>query len=74
LKQVCEEDILHAYIPMVLLAERLGLEMPVTPSMVEISTAMLGESRWERGISPQQPGLAGMDREQLLTYAAEGGE
>jgi hypothetical protein len=72
LKQVCEEDILFAYIPMVLLAEQLGLRMPVTRSMVEIFAAMLGESYWERGITPQQLGIEGLDTEELLAYIMEG--
>ncbi|MBN1835264.1 MAG: NAD/NADP octopine/nopaline dehydrogenase family protein [Spirochaetales bacterium] len=72
LKQVCEEDILYAYIPMVLLAEQLGLEMPVTRSMVEIFAAMLGESYWERGVTPQQLGIYGMSSEQLLAYVMGG--
>ncbi|UCF96194.1 MAG: NAD/NADP octopine/nopaline dehydrogenase family protein [Spirochaetaceae bacterium] len=72
LKQVCEEDILFAYIPMVLLAEQLGLRMPVTRSMVEIFAAMLGESYWERGVTPTQLGIDGMDTSQLLTYITEG--
>jgi len=71
LKQVCEEDILYAYIPMVLLAQQLGLQMPVTRSMVEIFAAMLGESYWERGVTPEQLGIAGMSREQLLAYVTE---
>jgi len=73
LKQVCEEDILYAYIPMVMLAEQLGLEMPVTRSMIEIFAAMLGESYWERGITPEQLGIDGLSREQLLAYVVEGG-
>jgi opine dehydrogenase len=72
LKQVCEEDILFAYIPMVLLAEQLGLEMPVTRSMVEIFAAMLGESYWQRGITPKQLGISGLDTGQLLAYVKEG--
>jgi hypothetical protein len=52
LNQVCEEDILYAYIPMVLLAEQLGVQMPVTRSMVEVFAAILGESYWERKVDP----------------------
>jgi hypothetical protein len=73
LKQVCEEDILFAYVPLVLLAEQLGVQMPVTRSMVEIFAAMLGESYWQRGITPEQLGIAGMDTDQLLAYVLEGG-
>jgi opine dehydrogenase len=72
LQQVCEEDILFSYIPMVLLGEQLGLRMPVTRSMVEIFAAMLGESYWERGVGPRQLGIEGMDSGRLLSYVMEG--
>ena len=57
---------------MVLLAEQLGVQMPVTRSMVEIFAAMLGESYWERGITPEQLGISGLDTGQLLAYVIEG--
>ena len=72
LKQVCEEDILYAYIPMVLLAEQLGAAMPVTRSMVEIFGAMLGENYWDRGVSLPDLGAEGLNREELLDYVTKG--
>ena len=72
LKQVCDEDILFAYVPMVLLAEQLGVEMPATRSMVEVFGIMVGESYWERGVRPEQLGIAGMDTAELLAYVMTG--
>ena len=57
---------------MVLLAEQLGVQMPVTRSMVEIFATIPGESYWPRGIGPGEPGIDGMDSEWLLAYVMEG--
>jgi hypothetical protein len=72
LKQVCEEDILFAYVPMVLLAEQLGVEMPGTRSMVEIFGTMLGENYWQRGIGLKELGIDGMDSGRLIAYLIQG--
>jgi hypothetical protein len=72
LKQVCEEDILFAYVPMVLLGEQLGLPMPVTRSMVELFGTMLGERYWERGLSPEQLGVGGLEARELVAYVTRG--
>jgi opine dehydrogenase len=72
IRQVVEEDLLYAYIPMVLLAEQLGLSLPATRSMVEILGVMLGEDYWSRGVDPVQLGIAGMDRDTLLSYVMNG--
>ncbi len=72
IKQVVEEDLLYAYIPMVLLGEQLGLKLPATRAMVEILGVMLGEDYWSRGIQPEQLGIAGMNKDALLRYLIEG--
>jgi len=33
---------------------------------------MLGESYWQRGVTPQQLGIDGLDTERLLAYVMEG--
>lgn len=72
IQQVVEEDLLYAYIPMVLLGEQLGLKLPGIRAMVEILGVMLGENYWSRGIHPKQLGIAGMNREMILKYVMEG--
>jgi opine dehydrogenase len=72
IKQVVEEDLLYAYIPMVLLGEQLGLKLPATKAMVEILSVMLGEDYWSKGIHPEQLGIDGMKKDDLLRYLMEG--
>jgi opine dehydrogenase len=72
IRQVVEEDLLYAYVPMALLAEQLGLKLTAIRAMVDILGIMLGEDYWAKGASPAQLGVAGMDRDRLLRYVMEG--
>ncbi|MEN8246801.1 MAG: NAD/NADP octopine/nopaline dehydrogenase family protein [Thermodesulfobacteriota bacterium] len=72
LKQLIDEDLIYAYVPMVLMAEQLGIQLPVTRSMVEILGIMLREDYWSSGITLDQLGIAGMNKNELLKYVTEG--
>lgn len=72
IQQVVEEDLIYAYVPMVLLAEQLGLALPATRSMVEILGVMLGEDYWAKGVDLKQLGIEGLDKETLLHYLMNG--
>ena len=68
LRQLAEEDIVYAYIPMVRLGEQLGVELPAIRSMTEVMGIMTGEDYWARGLCPDDLDVAGMNREELLAY------
>lgn len=72
LEQVIAEDIRYAYVPMVLLAESLGVPVPALRAMVEITGLMLNRDYWGTGLTLADLGLAGMDRRAILEYARKG--
>ena len=50
LEQVCSEDIIYSFVPMVRLGEALGVDLPVTRAMVEIMGVMLQRDYWAEGL------------------------
>ena len=61
LEQVCSEDIVYAFVPMVRLGEALGVELPITRAMVDIMGVMLGRDYWREGITLEALGFEGLD-------------
>ena len=55
LEQVCSEDIIYAFVPMVRLGEALGMDLPVTRAMVEVMGVMLQRDYWSEGCGPRRP-------------------
>jgi opine dehydrogenase len=61
LEQVCSEDIIYAFVPMVRLGEALGVDLPVTRAMVDIMGVMLQRDYWAEGLDLGAIGLDGLD-------------
>ena len=61
LEQVCSEDIIYAFVPMVRLGDALGVELPVTRAMVEVMGVMLQRDYWAEGPDLAALGLDGLD-------------
>ncbi len=67
------EDVSCALVTFLELAEVCGVAMPVTGSIVQLASAVLGRdlpAEARRGL--QALGLGGMNREQILSYVQEG--
>jgi len=73
LDRVLNEDIGYAFVPMVRLAEALGVEMPVTRAMVEVCGVMLERDYWQLGLSLDELGLDGMTASEIIRYVETGG-
>ena len=67
------EDVPYGIAAWALLGEQLGVDCPLMRSLVDLNGAMLETSFWERARTPEQLGIAGMNREAFLEYL-EGGE
>lgn len=72
LEQVIDEDLIYGFVPMVRLAESLGVEMPVTRAMVEIMGVFLQKDYWQRGLSLTDLGLAGRDAADVRRFVTTG--
>lgn len=72
IRQLVEEDLVYAYVPMIRLADALGVDIGATRGMVELMGTMLDEDYWRRGGSLEQMGLAGMDRTRILEFVRTG--
>jgi opine dehydrogenase len=72
LEQVCSEDIIYAFVPMVRLGAALGVELPVTRGMVDIMGVMLGRDYWSEGLRLDALGLSGLDADGIRRYVESG--
>ncbi len=72
LEQVCSEDIIYAFVPMVRLGEALGVDLPVTRAMVHIMGVMLQRDYWAEGVDLAALGLDGLDLEGIKRFVMTG--
>ena len=72
LEQVCSEDIIYAFVPMVRLGEALGVDLPVTRAMVDIMGVMVQRDYWAEGLDLAALGLAGLDLAGVQRFAMTG--
>ena len=72
LEQVCSEDIIYSFVPMVRLGEALGIDLPVTRSMVEVMGVMLRRDYWAEGLDLPAMGLDGLDLEGVRRFVMTG--
>jgi opine dehydrogenase len=72
LEQVCSEDIIYAYVPMVRLGDALGVDLPITRAMVDIMGVMLQRDYWAEGLTLEALGLAGLGREEINDFVMTG--
>ncbi len=72
LEQVCSEDIIYAFVPMVRLGQALGVDLPVTRAMVDIMGVMLQRDYWAEGIDLAALGLDGLELEGIKRFVIKG--
>ena len=72
LEQVCSEDIIYAFVPMVRLASALSVDLPVTRAMVDIMGVMLQHDYWTEGLSLSAIGLDGLDLDGVRRFVMTG--
>jgi opine dehydrogenase len=72
LEQVCSEDVIYAFVPMVRLGDALGLDLPLTRGMVDVFGTMLGRDYWAEGLTLDDLGLAGLDRDGIVRFVTSG--
>jgi opine dehydrogenase len=72
LEQVCSEDIIYSFVPMVRLGAALGIELPLTRAMVEVMGVMLGRDYWAEGLQLQALGLDDLDLAGIRRFVTTG--
>jgi opine dehydrogenase len=72
LEQVCSEDIIYSFVPMVRLGDALGLDLPVTRGMIDVFGVMLGRDYWAEGMTLDALGLDGLDRDGIVRFVTTG--
>ena len=72
LEQVCSEDLIFSYVPMVRLGAALGVELPVTRGMVDVFGVMLGRDYWAEGVELDALGLDGLDVHGIRRFVQTG--
>jgi opine dehydrogenase len=66
------EDIPYGLVPIASLGRALGLPMRVTVGAVDVCSAVAGRDFWAEGRTLEKLGLAGLDRDGILSYVEEG--
>jgi len=72
LEQVCSEDLVYSYVPMVRLGEAVGVDVSLTRGMVEVFGAMLGRDYWSEGVGLEALGLDRLDADEIREYVMTG--
>jgi opine dehydrogenase len=72
IKQLIDEDIIYSYVPMVRVAEAVGVEAGATRAMVETMGIMLDVDYWSRGATLEDLGLQGLDLDGIRRFAITG--
>jgi opine dehydrogenase len=72
LEQVCSEDIIYAFVPMVRIGEAVGVDLPITRAMFDIMGAMLQRDYWREGIGLSALGMEGLDGDGIREYVMTG--
>ena len=66
------EDVPFGLVPIVSIAEALGLRMPVTRGLIHVIDAIVGSDSFTSGRTADTLGLAGLDAAGMRRYALEG--
>jgi opine dehydrogenase len=72
LKGVAMEDLAYFYVPSSRIADSLGVATPLIKGIIEVMGVMLDANYWEKGITLEQLGFAGLTAEQIVKYANTG--
>ena len=66
------EDVPYAFVPLVTLAEQLGIALPVTRGLVDLCGTAFDRDYWAEGPNASELGITGLDAAGI-TRLAEGG-
>jgi len=66
------EDIPYGAVPMVSLGNMLGVVMPATRSLIELSSVLYGIDFWNEGRTVRKMGLSGLSVDQIKQFVTEG--
>lgn len=72
IERLLVEDICYSFIPMEKLAEVVGLRTPLTTAMTDLTAALTGYDYRSEGLELDKLGLAGLNREQIISFAEKG--
>jgi opine dehydrogenase len=72
IERLLVEDLCYSFIPMEELAAVAGMQVPVTTGMLEILRVLSGYDYRAEGAGLKALGLAGLNREQIITFATDG--
>jgi opine dehydrogenase len=64
-KQLIDEDLVYSYVPMVRMADSLGIDLAATRAIVEVLGIMLETDYWGMGPTLEDLGLAGLNLTQV---------
>ncbi len=70
--EMAEEDIPYGLIPVVTLAEQIGVQVPTMRALVQLHCLSTDRNFWAEGATPKQLGLAGMSAEAIRRYVETG--
>jgi|GEM_PF-1369655 len=73
IRQLVDEDIIYSYVPMVRLAEAIGVEVGATRAMVEAMGIMLDVDYWALGPTLAELSLGGLDADGIRHFVITGG-
>ena len=68
------EDVPYGLVPLGLLARQLGITTPALDAVTALGSVINQTNYWETGLSPEQLGIAGLDRTQLKRLLERGFE
>ncbi len=72
LRRLIEEDICYFYIPMELLANVAGIEVPVTRAITDILAVLAENDYRSKGLSLENLGLQGMTKVEIVDFLEKG--
>lgn len=70
--EMAEEDIPYGLIPVVTLAEQIGVQVPTMRALVQLHCLGSGRNYWAEGATPKQLGLLGMSADAIRSYVETG--
>ncbi len=71
-RRVLREDLCYFFVPMEQLADRVGIDVPVTKAMIEILTVFTDFDYRAHGITLKHLGMEGLNKNQIIDYVTYG--
>lgn len=72
LQAILLEDLGYFYVPVSQLGGSLNISTPIINAMIEIWGAILNTNYWEKGVTLEGLGLAGLTADQIMRYVDKG--